>query len=103
MLVFLASLHPKNRKSDRRNYPQLWYCWPVWTKRIKWIHTVKTWLCSKLTGHEWSETEWGYGGGKMCDRWCRWCDKFAQIPVEESPPPNPLLADLVPEVQENRK
>jgi hypothetical protein len=31
-------------------------------------------------GHELSKTEWGYGGGDTCDRWCRWCNKLIIVP-----------------------
>jgi len=37
------------------------------------------WLC-ELAGHELSLTEWGYGGGDVADRWCRWCDKLIVVP-----------------------
>ena len=33
-----------------------------------------------LFGHELSKTEWGYGGGDTCDRWCRWCNKLIVAP-----------------------
>jgi len=41
-------------------------------------------LCGMLTGHELSNTEFGYGGKGMVDRWCRWCNKLIQIPKDES-------------------
>jgi hypothetical protein len=97
VLTWIARQMPANRlpeRPDRAEYPQLWYCWPRWSKRIKWIHRLKTWLCGKLTGHEWSRTEWGYRGGKHVDRWCRWCNHCASVPIAESPPPNQILADL---------
>lgn len=94
ILTWIASKMPANNRPDRAEYPQLWYCWPRWTKRIRWIHRLKTWLCGKLTGHEWSKIEWGYGGGKHVDHWCRWCDHCASVPIVESPPPNQALSDL---------
>jgi hypothetical protein len=41
-------------------------------------------LCGVFVGHEPSKTDWGYGGGKNCDVWCRWCDKMFQIPLEQA-------------------
>ena len=38
------------------------------------------WLCGKLSGHQPSKTEWGYGGGDHGDVWCRWCNQIGQIP-----------------------
>ena len=52
------------------------------------------WLCGKLTGHELSKTEWGYGGGKFVDRNCRWCDKVIKVPKQEDDPPNDVLKGL---------
>lgn len=40
------------------------------------------WFCG-LFGHEISKTEWGYGGGDTADVWCRWCNKFMQVPKSE--------------------
>ena len=100
-LTWIARQMPANHlqeRPDRAEYPQLWYCWPRWSKRIKSIHRFKTWLCGKLTGHEWSKTEWGYGGGKHVDCWCRWCDYCDSVPLAESPPPNQTLADLSDEL-----
>jgi len=84
-LLWIAKRHPKNQAPERQEYPQLWYCWPAWTKRVKWVHRLKTWVCSKLTGHEWSLTETGYSRGKHVDKWCRWCDCMTTVPREESP------------------
>lgn len=83
-LETLAKLHPKNQTAENIEYPQLWYCWPRWTKRVQWVHHVKTWMCGKLTGHEWSKTETGYSG-RGVDHWCRWCDKMVTMPLRESP------------------
>jgi len=84
LLLWVARCHPKNQTAVNIDYPQLWYCWPRWTKRVKWVHRLKTWLCGKITGHEWSETESGYSGCGV-DRWCRWCDKMVTMPLSESP------------------
>jgi len=52
-----------------------------------------------LVGHEHSKTEWGYGGGGMIDRNCRWCDKLIQVPMNETTVPDALkdLGGLVDE------
>lgn len=58
----------------------------TWT----WMSKLRRWglptlvlflqfLCG-LRGHEPSKTEWGYGGGEYADSWCRWCNKFLQVP-----------------------
>jgi hypothetical protein len=60
-------------------YPQTWYFMPIKWKRLK---SALQWLCGHLVGHEPSKTEWGYGGGDKADCWCRWCNKFGQIPLE---------------------
>jgi hypothetical protein len=83
-IEWVASCHPKNQTPANISYPQLWYCWPRWTKRIKWVHRFKTWLCEKTIGHEWSRTETGYSSCGV-DRWCRWCDKMVTMPRCESP------------------
>jgi hypothetical protein len=83
-IEWVASCHSKNQNPANISYPQLWYCWPRWTKRIKWVHHFKTWLCGKTIGHEWSRTEIGYSSCGV-DRWCRWCDKIVTMPRCESP------------------
>lgn len=108
VLPWIARLHPSNWKKDRWKYPQLWWVtlrwFPRWNKRLKKIgkyehskrlHVIQ-WMCGCATGHEMSETEWGYGGGNFVDRNCRWCDKGFKIPkVEEDLPPTlpPTLVD----------
>jgi hypothetical protein len=84
ILLWLIRLHPKNQTAANIDYPQLWYCWPGWTKRIKLLHKLKTWLCGKITNHEWSKTEVGYSG-RGVHHWCRWCDKMVTMPLCESP------------------
>jgi hypothetical protein len=62
-------------------YFQTW----MYVSRINRIaggkYVVKTiqFICG-LRGHELSKTEWGYGGGEFADCWCRWCNKFIQVP-----------------------
>ena len=86
-LPTLALIHPRNHTSvERESYPQLWYCWPRWTK-WKLFYAVRTRLCGWFTGHELSKTEWGYGGGSQVDHRCRWCDLLIRIPKAESPAP----------------
>src|SRR3990172_2391587 len=89
VLPWLARLHPKNWRPDRLAYPQLWHCWPRGTgrRRRPRAHAVRVALCGRLTGHEISRTEWGYGGGKFVDRNCRWCDKTILVPKDEETPP----------------
>lgn len=48
-----------------------------------WMYSKIQWLCRHLSGHKWSRTEWGYGGGGI-DVWCRWCNHFDTIPMEEA-------------------
>jgi hypothetical protein len=40
-------------------------------------------ICGRITGHEWSKTEWGYGMDGV-DVWCRWCGKFDTISMKEA-------------------
>jgi len=84
LLLWVARCHPKNQTPENIGYPQLWYCWPRWTKRVEWVRRLKTWLCGKTTGHEWSKTESGYSKGGV-DCWCRWCDEMVTMPLCESP------------------
>lgn len=82
-------LHPN------RAYPQLWY-WVSRFHRDRWplLRHLIEWLCQHTIGHEWSATEWGYGGGQMMDRWCRWCGKRIEVPVLETDPP-PSMVDMI--------
>ena len=50
-------------------------------------------LCGRLTGHEQSKTELGYGGMGMFDVYCRWCNSRWQIPINEHPSGS-FLVDL---------
>ena len=102
LLPKIARWHPKNKSENRQGYPQLWYCMPRrWVidkyseyKRAK-PRLLLEWLCGILTGHELSETEWGYGGGGLVDRNCRWCDKCFSIPIEEEPTKGYYLEELL--------
>lgn len=90
-LEWAAKFAPSNKLYNRPLYPQLWYCWPKWTgRRHPRIFRARTWLCGKLTGHELSKTEWGYGGGKYADMNCRWCDKTIRVPVADTFKPESL-------------
>ena len=78
----LALLHPKNHTSSaNREYPQTWYLMPKKRNHPR-LRCLIQQMCGFLTGHELSKTEWGYGGGKYADRWCRWCDKMIRVPHE---------------------
>jgi len=81
ILSKLALLHPKNHTSSNREYPQTWYLMPKKRNYPKLRYFIQQ-MCGLLTGHELSKTEWGYGGGKYADRWCRWCDKMIRVPHE---------------------
>ena len=45
------------------------------------IYRLIQFICG-MFGHELSKTEWGYGGGKYADRWCRWCNKLIILPKD---------------------
>lgn len=75
LLVWLSNNWKKNMDTD---YPQTWYYVP----KNKYARRFCSFLCSILGGHELSNTEWGYGGGKYADRWCRWCNEMVQVPKE---------------------
>lgn len=82
---------------SRIRYPQTWWMKKYIPLRVgkRWfvykekhyhnpLYYILTGLCGILTGHEKSNTEYGYGGGKYIDRNCRWCDKVILEPIEES-------------------
>lgn len=76
-LARIAHHHKTNHIDEERlEYPQLWW---VVSKYPQPIKKVIQFLCGLLGGHELSKTEWGYGGEHV-DRWCRWCNKFIQVP-----------------------
>ncbi len=76
VLVLIARRFPKNRGTT---YPQLWFYVPRLPGFLKRLVQL---CCGLFGGHELSRTEWGYGGGKYADRWCRWCNKRIQVPKE---------------------
>ncbi len=87
----------KAANDEGKWYPQTWH----WFSKLKFpgsdfIGQVKPapfkfialwaeWLCGKLIGHEWSETERGYHGTGTIDVWCRWCNFHEEVPIEEMP------------------
>jgi len=82
ILHFLFSLHPKNHGKD---YVQGWNCTGIrHGKKYHYRRKVLEFVCNIISGHEISETEWGYGGGDMVDCHCRWCDKVIKISTEEA-------------------
>jgi hypothetical protein len=64
--------------SYRNRYLQTWALvsrmsrWPLIGKVLA---KAVRWTCHKVTGHEASKTEYGYGGGDFVDVWCRWCNE----------------------------
>lgn len=76
ILIALAKHHSSNKTEDRQTYPQTWW---IVSQFPKWLKTFTQWICGK-TGHELSNTEWGYGGGDVADCWCRWCNKLVEVP-----------------------
>jgi hypothetical protein len=96
-LIKLLTRYALKRGSNPK-YPQTWHLTPKrWVecknefypngrhklKRSKLKLFVEC-LCGALIGHEISKTERGYGGGRMIDCSCRWCDKTIQVPIEET-------------------
>jgi hypothetical protein len=55
--------------------------WQLVARSPRWMHKPIQALHG-LFGHTPSKTEWGYGGGNTVDTWCRWCNKFQQMPME---------------------
>ena len=107
ILPRLAMLHPKNK--GKKYYPQLWYCMPKRWKGSKGgrnhyrtkVSLFLQWLCKLLTGHELSETEWGYSGGNFIIRNCRWCDEYIKVPKNEEPKKREELGGMWYEQEEN--
>ncbi|KKK86352.1 hypothetical protein LCGC14_2764120 [marine sediment metagenome] len=48
------------------------------------IYIILQLICGIITRHAASKTEWGYGGGKTVDGWCRWCNKPLEVPYEKA-------------------
>jgi len=95
---FFLNLLPKiskylllNKKKHNKNYPQTWWYIPL-KKNILRITLQK--FCSIFTGHELSNTEWGYGGGRFLIRNCRWCGKAFKVPKNEEPTKRNKLEDI---------
>jgi len=79
---WLFAMHKSNKGKD---YIQGWYCigvrhGPKYRFRRPLIESA----CEFITGHEISDTEWGWGGGERVDCHCRWCDKVFTVPVTEA-------------------
>ena len=72
--------------SYREGYFQTWAsAWRIRRLCGKRVYRGLQCLCGRLTGHEPSKTEWGYGGGRYVDRWCRWCNLQIQVPASDAP------------------
>lgn len=105
ILPYIAMLHPKNWNNESYEYPQLWYVWSGFgfsrwsvakdgTRTRTKRRVVIEQICGFLTGHELSNTEWGYGGGAFVDRNCRWCDKCIKVHKKEDRPVTGELKDM---------
>lgn len=96
-MIRLLTWYAVKKGSDSK-YPQTWNLMPKrWIEcknefypngqrklRRARLRLALEWFCGVLIGHEISETERGYNGGRYIDCNCRWCDKSFQIPVEEA-------------------
>ena len=95
IIYWLARLHPSNWKNDNWEYPQLWWIWRKIGFGRPHERTIRRLVlentCKSLTGHEPSETEWGYGGGDYVDRWC---NKLMKVHKKEEPPPTGELRNM---------
>ncbi len=76
-----------------KDYPQTWYYMPHWKPTKLFLQ----WLCGIICGHEHSKTEWGFGGGKFVDHWCRWCNKCIQVPISEARFLHPTFNEMRPD------
>lgn len=76
-----------NDCSRNPEYPQTMYIVKrfrlINEPRCKEFHKAIQEICGKH-GHEWSKTDWGYHGTDKVDVWCRWCDFFTQISIDEA-------------------
>ncbi len=87
------------RETDRDlGYPQTWWYVARLRRLMPIMARLIQSLCGIWGGHEWSRTEYGYGG-KGIDRWCRWCNRRTIQPKAECDIPQ-ILADLMPEVDD---
>ena len=67
--------------SYRNGYLQTWALASRINRRAPWLGRFLRRACGKLTGHCTSKTEWGYGGGKLVDVYCRWCNEPGTVEV----------------------
>ena len=74
-------------------YPQTWYYMPYRGLTRRFLQG----LCGFICGHEKSDTEWGYGGGKYVDNWCRWCNKVIKVPISEARFRYPTFNEMRPD------
>ena len=82
LVWFFFALHRRNWGED---YVQGWYCTGIrHGPKYRYRRPILEAGCWLLTGHELSQTEWGYGGGEFVDAHCRWCDKVMRVPYEEA-------------------
>ena len=90
----------EERQAVTERYVQTWNYVARWTRRLhlKWLRRYIEKFCGLVTGHEASKTEWGYGGGPLCDVWCRWCNHRWQIPLAEHPRGLALISEMAPEL-----
>lgn len=89
----------RNIKGDDVRYFQTWH----WFAQFKYsgkyrdfgvppklgkFAFIEVWaqkICGNICGHEASETEKDYPGNGMVGQWCRWCNYFWEVPIEETP------------------
>ena len=83
------------REEPRFDYPQTWY---LATKLPKRMQRFCKWFCGLTTKHEWSDTEWSYGGGEYADRWCRWCNQIIKVPKESVYFTHPYSREMMKDV-----
>jgi hypothetical protein len=77
---------PYKSMADHPDYPQTWssVCDLRKIPEIgEDIYRMVQKICGEH-GHEWSKTEWGYGGGNGVDVWCRWCNFQTTIDIDEA-------------------
>lgn len=67
----IATISKPFQNEKDKDYPQTWNFMP----RNWFLRKFLQVLCGILGGHEISETEFGYSGGKNVFCNCRWCDK----------------------------
>jgi hypothetical protein len=88
-MIFLGKRYPSD-------YFQTW----AYVANLDAVNkNILRFLCGIIFKHPHSKTEWGYGGGKYADRWCRWCNKMFQVPKESVYFTNPSSKTLMKEVE----